>query len=611
VLPDREGHDITVLGAVLSHRMPNGDKKPVGFASRTLSKAEKNYSHLDKEALAIIYGVKKFHQYLHGRRFEIKTDHKPLTHIFNESRATPTMASGRIQRWALTLGAYDYTIQYKEGKNMANADALSRLPLKSSPVEVPRLSELVHLVEHLEFTLISCKQIKLWTDHDTTLSRIRTWVLEGWPDKGSTDDDPDLQPYFRRKNELSSEGGCVLWGNRVVVPVKGRKHALGMLHEAHPGIVRMKALARAYLWWPGMDRDIEQCVKLCNECQSLRKMPPAAPPHPWVRPDRPWSRVHIDYAGPFLGKMFLLAIDAHSKWLEVHATNTSTSTATIELLRKTFASLGLPEVIVSDNATTFTSEEFTEFLNGIRHVRSAPYHPASNGLVERAVQTFKDSMKRLTSGSLETRLSRFLFRYRITPHTSTGTSPSELMWGKRLRSPLDLLVPSKSPSNEELPRPLDNSPTLTRQFYVNDRVYARSYSSGPRWLPGVVVKTKGNVMYEVRLNDDRVVVRHLDQLRSRAALETDMVPSDTSDDQVVDDESRDLPQEPEPAVGNGERESPSTPPLAVPDNAQRTPSVDQSVEPQEPPRDEASSELRRSTRVRQPPLRFEEQSFDS
>ena len=108
------------LGAVLSHRMSNGEERPVGFASRTLTKVEKNYSHLDKEALAIIYGVRKFH---HGSQLEIKTDHKPLTHIFHEDRATPTMASGRIQRWALILGSYDYSIQYKEGKNMANTDA--------------------------------------------------------------------------------------------------------------------------------------------------------------------------------------------------------------------------------------------------------------------------------------------------------------------------------------------------------------------------------------------------------------------------------------------------------------------------------------------------------
>ena len=105
--------------------------------------------------------------------------------------------------------------------------------------------------------------------------------------------------------------------------------------------------------------------------------------------------------------MFLLLIDAHSKWLEVHATNSATSAVTIELMRKTFSSLGLPETIVLDNAAIFTSEEFAEFLkrNGIRHVRAPPYHPASNGLVERAVQTFKEGMKRSKFGTQNARPS--------------------------------------------------------------------------------------------------------------------------------------------------------------------------------------------------------------
>ena len=298
---------------------------------------------------------------------------------------------------------------------MANADALSRLPLPSPEVEVPRPPEVVHLVEQLDSTPLSCSQIRIWTDRDPTLSRVKWWVQEGWSTRVPIND-ADIQPYARRKYELSTEGGCVLWGNRVVVPLQGRRRALEMLHETHPGMGHMKALARGYLWWPGMDADIERCVKSCSACQVSRSMPPAAPPHPWMKPERPWSRVHIDYAGPFLGQMFLLLVDAHSKWLEIHATRTSTSTATIELMRKTFASVGLPETIVSDNATTFTSEEFTEFLsrNGVRHVRSAPYHPASNGLVERAVRTFKEGMKRLKHGSLNTRLSRFLLRYRIT-----------------------------------------------------------------------------------------------------------------------------------------------------------------------------------------------------
>ena len=310
------------LGAVLSYRMPNGEERPVGYASRTLTKAEINYSHLDKEGLAIIFGVKKFHQYIQGRRFEIRTDHKPLTHIFSESRATPTMASGRIQRWALILGGYDYAIQYKEGKNMANADALSRLPLKTPETEVPRPPELVHLVEYLDSTPLTSSKIRVWTVHDPILSKVMKWVQEGWPARAQTES--DLQPYFQRRDELSTEGGCLLWGSRVVIPPRGRERALKLLHEAHPGIVRMKALARGFMWWPGMDKAIECCVKECSTCQSSRKMPPSAPLHPWARPEKPWSRVHIDYAGPFEGKMFLLISDAYSKWLEVHPTNTST-----------------------------------------------------------------------------------------------------------------------------------------------------------------------------------------------------------------------------------------------------------------------------------------------
>ena len=205
----------------------------------------------------------------------------------------------------------------------------------------------------------------------------------------------------------------MLWGNRVVIPPKGRGKAIQMLHETHPGIVQMKSLACRYMWWPGMDSDIESCMKQCTECQSSRKMPPVVPLHPWVKPDHPLSRVHIDYAGPFEGTMFLFLIDAHSRWLEIHPTTMSTSNATIELLRKSFSALGIPDTIVSDNEANFTSNEFAAFLkeNGMRHVRSAPYHPASNGIVEWAVQTFKEGMKRLKSGYVNTRVTRFLLRY--------------------------------------------------------------------------------------------------------------------------------------------------------------------------------------------------------
>ena len=146
------------VGAVLSHVMDDGSEQPVAYASRSLAPAEKNYSQLDKEGLAIVYGVKKFHQYLLGRHFTLLTDHKPLTYLFGEHRPVPLMASARIQCWALTLAAHDYSVKYKRGQDNSNADALSRLPLSVRPAQVPLPGEMVLLMEHLHITPVTATQ---------------------------------------------------------------------------------------------------------------------------------------------------------------------------------------------------------------------------------------------------------------------------------------------------------------------------------------------------------------------------------------------------------------------------------------------------------------------
>ena len=174
-------------------------------------------------------------------------------------------------------------------------------------------------------------------------------------------------------------------------------------------------------------------------------MPAKAPLHFWEFPQKPWSRLHIDHAGPFLGKYFFVLIDAYSKWLEVHIVNSTSSEVTILKLQQIFSTHGLPEQIVSDNGPAFTSHEFKDYMKqcGIHHIRTSPYHPSSNGLAERAVQTFKSSLKKL-EGNVKTRLFTFLARYWVTARFTTELSPAELLMGRKLRTTLDLMHPDVS-----------------------------------------------------------------------------------------------------------------------------------------------------------------------
>ena len=573
------------LGAVLSHVMDDGQEKPIAYASRTLNSAERNYSQLDREGLAIIFGVKKFHSYLYGHHFSIQSDHQPLAHLFSEKRGIPAMASARIQRWALTLAAYQYNIRYKSGSTLNNADAFSRLP---QPVTISAdncfPADLVHLIFHLEATSINAGKIKDWTAKDPLLARVLKYTLSGWP---STPLEDNFKPFIHRKSELSVLDGCLLWGSRIVIPPQGRKIALQELHDTHPGCNKMKGLSRNYIWWPKMDTAIEDIVKTCPLCQESRPLPTAAPLHPWEWPSQPWSRIHLDFAGPFLGSMYLLSVDAHSKWLDIFPMQSISSAKTIEKLRILFANHGLPHKVVTDNGPSFTSAEFAEFMskNGIIHIKSAPYHPSTNGLAERAVQSFKQAVKRIAGDTVQERISKFLFTYRITPHSVTGVAPAELLMGRRLRSRLDTWHPdlSKKVSYQQERQKRNHDSTIPlRKFAVGDQVYAKNYtSSSPQWLAGTVIEVTGPLSYKVILEcGNNIVRRHVDSVRPRHT-------SEATDD--ADDDPLALPDIPssEPVS----EELPAT-------------SGSTAAEPASPSGLQPPSQVHRSARPHNPPDRY-------
>ncbi|EYB85899.1 hypothetical protein Y032_0289g1517 [Ancylostoma ceylanicum] len=517
------------IGAVILHRYPNGSEKAIAHASRSLLPAEKNYSQIEKEGLALIYAIQKFHKMLHGRKFTLLTDHKPLLAIFGSKKGIPVYTANRLQRWATILLGYDFSIQYRSTTSIGQADALSRLIASQPTIDEDRVIAAISVDADIQHVFINtvralpvtADEIKEATTNDRLLQLIKTYIKEKWP---KSINNPEIQCFYNRRDSLSMLNGCLLLAERVVIPKNLQQRVLRQLHHGHPGIVRMKALARSYAYWPGIDKDVEDAVRRCTRCSSAAKSPVKTTLATWPIPKEPWTRVHIDYAGPFEGTNFLVVVDAYSKWPEILTTNRTTSTTTIHLLRQIFARFGMPETLVSDNGTQFTSAEFKNFCleNGIQHIFSPPYHPQSNGQAERFVDTFKRSLLKLKGeGTLSEILQTFLLTYRTTPNPGLegSKSPAELCLGRKLRTSLSLLkptVPDKS---------LDINTTMERQFNrkhgarrrtfkVGDPVLVKTYQGQQRWANGQVLRRLGLVLYEVLVGKEKWI-RHTNQLRIR------------------------------------------------------------------------------------------------
>ncbi|KRX44072.1 Transposon Tf2-9 polyprotein [Trichinella murrelli] len=464
--------------AVLCHQMPNGKEAPIAFYSRTLTSTERNYAQIDKEALAIIASVKKFHDYLYGCSFRIITDHKPLLGIFAPNKEIPYILSPRMLRWTVMLGAYVYDVCYRPGKLIANADILSRLPIKVPDVEISQPLEVL-MWESDDTVIMKANDIARMSLKDPLISRVLNWAWKGWPAKLS---DKNFKPFFIRQLEISVHKGCLLWGNRVVIPIQAHSRLLTMLHDGHPGIVRMKALARSYFWWPKMDEDIEKTVNTCDVCHSSRAAMPKAPVHSWEKPNNPWSRLHIDFAAPFQGKTFLIVVDTFSKWLEV--------------------------IPISEMSTRTVIEEL--------QILEKRCYPASNGQAERMVRTAKEALRKMVHGSWKQRLANFLFLQCVSPCATTGKSPTELLMKRRLRTVLDRIHPDIEveaiEGNSDVTKP---DKQKIRIFAPDDLVFARNYEHGPKWCPATIVAPTGPVFYKVRTTDGQLWKHHLDQLRKR------------------------------------------------------------------------------------------------
>ncbi|KAL5477849.1 hypothetical protein EMCRGX_G024698 [Ephydatia muelleri] len=509
------------IGAVLFHRYPDASERPICNASKTLTPTQRGYSQIQKEALAIIFALSKFHQFLYGRPFILVTDHKPLLALFGPTKATPALAANRLARWALMLSQYQYTIEYRKTSDHGNADALSRLPVGPDS-QFDEEEDMADVDTVCTIKIIGSQLnpmdpgiLAKESGKDPVISKVMKYTREGWPpNKGSeVEAKGDMEIYRKLAISLSTAHGCLLYGSRVVIPPSLQSQVLQLLHLGHFGMQRMKQLARTAVYWPHIDSGIMELCHKCTTCAEHQNKPPKPANHPWMLPEKPWSRVHVDHAINFLGSNWLVLIDAFSKYPCIHPTSSTSTKSTTELLEQDFAHFGYPHSIVSDNATSFTSEEFQSWCRerGIIHLTGHQWSSRAPALQE------------------------FLMQYRRTP-LADGYSPSELLNGRQIRAKIDTLLPSpahmaqarqareatkaQAQENPERVTPIYNIGTPCYALYCGPR-----QEKDPKWVPAVVTKVFGSRSVNVRvIPRGGTWRRHIEQLRPRYGVEEDADP---------------------------------------------------------------------------------------
>ncbi len=240
-------------------------QQPIAYASRALSAAEKNYAQIEKEPLAIVFALRKFHQYVYGVPVRVQSDHKPLEAIFSKPIGA---APAHLQRMLLQLQRYDIHIVFTPGNQTVIADTLSRVYIPSDGAENLDLSEekVIYAVNGESLCGNIMHMIQQATQSDPELDLIRQLHEQGWPDRQKKVP-LAVQAYWLIRHTISIDDELLMKDDRIIIPHALRPEVLKRLHVAHQGIQRSLAHARSCFYWPGLTEAIHRMVEACNSCQ--------------------------------------------------------------------------------------------------------------------------------------------------------------------------------------------------------------------------------------------------------------------------------------------------------------------------------------------------------
>lgn len=453
------------LGAVLT-QLRQGVERVIAYAHRSLTPVERRYSQTEKESLALVWACEHFRHYLLGITFTLVTDHKPLQQILGNSSSKPVP---RIERWALRLQSFRFTVMYRPGK--ANiADPLSRLPgvQSDSAAAVNVADEYIRFVAKEAVPVaLSWEDIRKASCECEEMKTICRAVTSG-------DFQACALSYQSLRRELSTCDGVVMRGFRIVIPQVLRKRVLELGHEGHQGMVKCKQRVRESVWWPGIDRDVERMCSRCDVCVRVNGPNAPTPLQMTEMPTKPWVLVGFDLLGPLPdGRSVAVVVDYYSRYVEAGFLRSTTTDKIVDFLDSIFSRQGYPETLRSDNGPQMVSAVFRSYLDqcGIRWLSTTPLWAQANGLVERNNQGLLKSLRVASANkcSLEEELRRYLVAYRSTPHSSTGVAPFTLLTGRKMRTKLPRVHMEEDFTESASAREADAVAKMKAKQYADNR----------------------------------------------------------------------------------------------------------------------------------------------
>ena len=440
------------IGCILTQEY-NNRKYVIAYASRTLSASERNYSSVEREALAIVWATKHFRQYLEGGPVFVRSDCKALQWL--KTARDPT---GRLARWAMKLSPYNIIIQHRPGASNPNGDFVSRYPLSDSRSDIPELLSIEYTLNIWENTNI-LQDIRSQQLQDSRLCRIIR-ILQKHPSVpfGNTH-----APYLLLNNllykvrHINSYTDQRIQTNKylLVIPQSMQRQILTWAHDhptaGHAGRIKTLFRLSSRVYWPSMRKDVFKYVQQCLSCQQFKynNFSTSSPMQLHII-TKPWHTIGIDIMGPFpptlRQKRFLLVIvDYFTRWIEIFALRQTTATDVVNILiNEIFCRYGFPTYILSDNGPQFVAQLFQEICKslGIGRKLTANYHPQTN-MTERVNRTLKPLIAIYAQrhpGLWDKEIQKLAFAIRTSVNETTGDTPAYLNFGRDPQTPLDLIL---------------------------------------------------------------------------------------------------------------------------------------------------------------------------